>query len=85
MKCRTHHGLIFCMCLCSFGRGYHEEPFCEIILNLDQEGMGLKDFFSRALWVLVSSEAEPFVHLSLRSQLLPMISHKILTICSNTV
>ena len=22
--------------LCNFGRGYHEEQFCEIILNLDQ-------------------------------------------------
>ena len=23
-------------CLCNFGRGYIEEEFCEIILNLDQ-------------------------------------------------
>ena len=22
--------------LCKFGRGYHEEQFCEIIMNLDQ-------------------------------------------------
>ena len=22
--------------LCNFGRGYHEEQFCEIILNLDR-------------------------------------------------
>ena len=22
--------------LCNFGKGYHEEKFCEILLNLDQ-------------------------------------------------
>ena len=25
-----------CNCLCNFGRGYSEEQFCEIILNLSQ-------------------------------------------------
>ena len=30
--------------LCNFGRGYHEEQFCEIILNLDQ--------WIRRRWVL---------------------------------
>ena len=38
--------------LCNFGRGYHEEQFCEIILNLDQwfrRRSRLKDFLYRAL------------------------------------
>ena len=34
--------------LCSFRPGRYEEPFCEIILNLDQ--MSLKDIFYLELW-----------------------------------
>ena len=43
--------------LCYFGRGYYEEQFCEIILNLDQwfRRCRLKDFLSRALAALVFS------------------------------
>ena len=45
-----------------FGRGYHEEQFCEIILNLDQwfGRWRLKDFLSRALAAVMFSVAEPF-------------------------
>ena len=37
--------------LCNFGRGHHEEYFCEIKWNLDQwfRRCLLKDFLSRAL------------------------------------
>ena len=40
---------------CNFGRGHHEEYFCEIILNFDQwfKRCHLKDFLSRALVVLM--------------------------------
>ena len=49
--------------LYNFGRGFHEEQFCEIILNLDQwfRRCSLKDVLSRALAALVFSGAEPFV------------------------
>ena len=50
--------------LCNFGRGYREEQFCEIILNLDQwfrRRCHLKDCLSGALVVLVFSGAEPFM------------------------
>ena len=49
---------------CNFGRGYHEEQFCEIILNLDQwfrRRCVLKIFLSGALTALLFSGAEPFV------------------------
>ena len=50
--------------MCNFGRGYHEEQFCEIILNLDLcfRRCHLKDFLSGALATLVFSGAEPFMH-----------------------
>ena len=49
--------------LCNFGRGYQEELFCEIILNLDQwfRRCHLKDLLSGALAALLFSGAEPFV------------------------
>ena len=49
--------------LCNFGRGYHEEQFCEIVLNLDQwfRRCHLKDFLSGALAALLFSGAEPIV------------------------
>ena len=50
--------------LCNFGRGHHEEQFCEIILNLDQwfrRRCHLKTFLSRALDALFFSGAVPFV------------------------
>ena len=50
--------------LCNFYRGYHDEQFCEIILNLDhwfRRRCRLKLFLSRALEALVLSGAEPFV------------------------
>ena len=50
--------------LCSFGRGYQEEQFCEIILNWDQwfrKRCHLKDFLSGALAALLFGGAEPFV------------------------
>ena len=46
--------------LCNFGRRYHEERFCEIILNLDQwfrRKCRLKVF-------LIWSSGSPFVHRS---------------------
>ena len=48
----------------NFRRGYHEEQFCEIILNLDhwfRRKCCLKDFLSRAQEAVVFSGAEPFV------------------------
>ena len=49
--------------LCNFGRGYHEEKFCKIILNLDQwfRRCLLKDFLSGALAALVFDGVEPFM------------------------
>ena len=50
--------------LCNFGRGYQEEQFCEIILNLGQwfrRRCLLKDFLSGALATLLFSGAEPFM------------------------
>ena len=44
--------------LCNFGRGYQEEQFCEIILNLGQWfRCCLKDFLSGALAALLFSRA----------------------------
>ena len=46
----------------NFGRVYHEEQFCEIILNLGQWfRCHLKDFLSGALSVLLFGAAEPFL------------------------
>ena len=50
--------------LCNFRRGYQEEHFCEIILNLGQwfrRRCLLKDFLSGALATLLFSGAEPFM------------------------
>ena len=49
---------------CNFGRGYYEEHFNEIILNLDQwfRSCCLKYFSSRALAAILISGAEPFRH-----------------------
>ena len=49
--------------LCNFGRGYYEEQFCEIILNLGQwfRRCCLKDFLSGALATLLFGGAEPFM------------------------
>ena len=47
-----------------FNRGYPEEQFCEIILNLDlwfRMRCRLKDFLSGALVALMFSGAEPFM------------------------
>ena len=59
--------------MCNFGRGYHEEQFCEIILNLGhsfRRRRSLKGFFffffffggggGGALAALLLSGAEPF-------------------------
>ena len=48
--------------LCSFGRGYPEEQFCEIILSLGQgfrRSCRLKDFLSGALASLLFGGAKP--------------------------
>ena len=48
--------------LCNFGRGYYEEQFCEIILNLGQSFRRrccLKDLLSGALAALLLGGAEP--------------------------
>ena len=50
--------------LSNFGRGYQEEQFCEIILNLGwlfRKGCLLKDFLSGAISTLLFSGAKPFV------------------------
>ena len=52
--------------LWNFGRGHHEEQFCEIILNLGQwfrRRCPLKGFFSGALAVLLFGGAEPFMQI----------------------
>ena len=47
--------------LCNFCKGYHEEQFCEMILNLDNWfRCRLKDFLSIALAALMFSGSEPF-------------------------
>ena len=52
-----------CNHLCNFGRGYQEEQFSEIILNLGQwfRRWCLKYFLSGALAALLFSGAEPFM------------------------
>ena len=49
--------------LCNFGRGFYEEQFCEIILNLGQwfRRCCLKDFLSGALAALLFGGEEPFM------------------------
>ena len=49
--------------LCNFGRGYQEEQFFEIILNLSQwfRRCLLKDFLSGGLVALLFSGVEPFL------------------------
>ena len=52
--------------LCNFGRGYYEEQFCKIILNLGQwlrRRCGLKEFLSGALAALLFGGAEPFMQI----------------------
>ena len=66
--------------MCTFGRGYYEEQFCEIILNLDQwflliffefgpvaQEMSLKDFLSGALAPILFGGAEQFMHFGKRA------------------
>ena len=53
-----------CNYLCNFGRGYYEEHFCEIILNLDKwfrRRYRLKYFLSGAMVALLLGAAEPFM------------------------
>ena len=49
--------------LCNFGKGYYEEQFCEIILNLGRwfRGCRIKDFLSGALAALLFSGEKPFM------------------------
>ena len=55
--------------LCNFGRGYHKEHFCEIILNLDQwfRRCRIKDLLSEDLAVLLFNIEESFVQFSKRA------------------
>ena len=64
----SYLGLLYLFCsaeqnhLCNFGRGYHEEQFFKVILNLDQWfRCCLKDFLFRALVALMFSGAEPLM------------------------
>ena len=49
--------------LYNFGRGHHEEQFCEIIFNFNQPIFNLKSLkdLSRALAALMFSGVEPFL------------------------
>ena len=50
--------------LCNFGRGYYEEQFCEIILNLGQwfrRRHRFIDFLSEALAALLFGGAKQFM------------------------
>ena len=49
--------------LCFYGRGYQEEQFCKIILNLGQwfRRCRFKDFLFGALAALLFSGEEPFM------------------------
>ena len=56
--------------LCNFGRGYYEEQFCEIILNLGQWfRCRFKDFLSGALAALLFIRVEPFMQFWKRASL----------------
>ena len=60
-----------CNHLCNFCRGYYEEQFCEIILNLGQwfrNRCNLKDFLSVALVTLLFSGVKPFMQFFKRGQ-----------------
>ena len=51
--------------LCNFCRGYYEEHFCEVGLNLDQWfRCHLKDFLPGAVAALLFIGAEPYVQFS---------------------
>ena len=53
-----------CNHMCNYARGYYEEQFCEIILNLGQwfrSRCCLKDFLSGALAALLFGGAEQFM------------------------
>ena len=52
-----------CNHLCNFGRGYYEEQFCELILNLGQclRRCRLKDFLPGALAALLFGGAKPLM------------------------
>ena len=53
-----------CNHLCNYGKGYYEEQFCEIILNLGQGFRSrccLKDFLSEALVALLFDWAKPLM------------------------
>ena len=50
--------------LCKFGRGYYENQFCEIILNLGQwfkRRCRFKKFLSGALAALLFGGSKPFM------------------------
>ena len=49
--------------LCNFGRGYCEQQFCEIILNLGEwfRRCLFKDFLSGALAALLFGGVEPYM------------------------
>ena len=56
--------------LCKFGRGYYEEQFSEIILNLGQwfrRRCPIKDFLSRALAMLLFGGGGPFIQFRKRA------------------
>ena len=46
--------------LCNFGRGHHQEHFCEFIINLDQRFRCCLKDLSRALAALMISGVESF-------------------------
>ena len=53
-----------CIHLWNFGRGYYEEQFCKIILNLGhwfRSRFCLKNFLSGALAALLYGGVEPFL------------------------
>ena len=53
-----------CNHLCKFGRGYYQERFCDIVLNLGlwfRSRCRVEDFLSVALAALLLSGAEPFI------------------------
>ena len=59
---------LFCLAecnhLCNFGRGYYEEQFNEIILNLGQwfrSRCSLMNFLYQALVALLFGRADPFM------------------------
>ena len=70
-KCIFLSGALAALCstecnhLCNFGRGYYEEQFCELILNLGlwiRRRCCLEYFLSGALAALLFGGAGPFMH-----------------------